>query len=348
MKRSRPPVRVVIADDSATMRKLIAGYLVGGGCEIVGEAEDGMAAVDLAAEIRPDVITMDVAMPRLDGLAATAAIMAQTPTRIVVICDTQRGDQLDLSFRAMSAGALEIIPKRAASGSTDVWGKRVVESVRLMADVPVVRWKGNAVAASWQYRDTAGTVDAIGIAASTGGPPALAQLLAALPETFPIPILVAQHIGPGFARGLVRWLDGTTRLSVVEATDGMRLAPGTVVLAPDGRELEIAERGKVRTPAPARVDSPGAGDRLLGSLAKSYAERAGGIVLTGMGSDGAEGLLAIKRRGGFTMAQDHATSVVWGMPGAAAQNGATDLLLPIQHMAIKLVQLADSRARKPS
>lgn len=331
-------IRVLIADDSESVRALLRSVLAGAGCDVVGEAADGVAAVDLATRLTPDVVTMDVVMPRLDGLAATAAIMTQAPTRIVIVCDARREDQTDLSFRAMSVGALEVVAKHAAQSTLAEWGASLAATVRLMADVPVVR-RRFSVAHAQAYRETdRRTVSALGIVASTGGPPALAQLLSALPASYPIPILVAQHMTAGFGAGLVRWLAGAVQLRVVAAVDRMRLEAGTVYLPPDGDDLVVRE-GLVRTPPATDPRYAPSGDILLGSLAAAFGSRAGGIVLTGMGEDGARGLLEIRRSGGFTMAQDEATSVVWGMPGTAFRLGATEALFPIDHMAIKLMQL---------
>jgi two-component system chemotaxis response regulator CheB len=332
-------VRVLIADDSESVRALLRTVLTQAGCEVVGEAADGIEAIEMSSLLAPDVVTMDVVMPKLDGLGATAAIMTHSPTRIVVVCDSRREEQTDLSFRAMSAGALELLSKQPEGTSLPEWGRHLAETVKLMADVPVVRRRRFSVAQAGAYGDSDRTVSALGIVASTGGPPALGQLLSALPASYPFPLLVAQHMTPGFTPGLIRWLSGTVRLRVLQASDGMPLEPGTVVLPPDGRDLSV-DRKRIRTPQARDPGCSPSGDVLLSSLAATFGGSAGGIVLTGMGEDGARGLLEIRRAGGFTMAQDQATSIVWGMPGAAARLGATDALFPIDHMAIKLMQLA--------
>jgi len=340
------PLRVVVADDSDSVRTLITSFLVEDGIDVVGDATDGLHAVDLVTELRPDVVTMDILMPRLDGLAATAAIMTHVPTPIVVVCDTSRFGQVDLSFQAMTAGALEVIPKPSGTMPVRQWGRRLTESVRLMADVPLVRRRRGSVADIAQYRDLRYRLEAFGIVASTGGPPAVAQLLGALPAGYCVPLLVVQHIAPGFTRGLARWLDGITPLHVVEAEDGAHLEGGTVYLPPDGHEMIVGDGGVLRVSACRSPEHGPSGDRLLESLAAAYGSRAGGAVLTGMGDDGARGLRAIRERGGFTMAQDEASSVVWGMPAAAMRMGATDQLFPIEHMAIKLVQLGSESKGK--
>ena len=340
-------IRVLVADDSATVRAaLILLLSEEPGMTIVGQAADGIEAVDKARSLRPDVITMDVTMPRLDGLGATAAIMAEAPSRVLVVCSVSEDRQLDLSFRAMAAGALELIAK-PAPGKSELqrWGKRVAEAVRLMAEVPVVR-RQKATAPSLQAQlGPHASVAVVGIAASTGGPPALAQVLAELPEGFPVPILIAQHIAEGFTTGLVRWLGSVCKVKVETARDGTRPRPGHVYFPPDGRDLELDPGGSLRTPKGTSLHCP-SGNRLLSSLARAYGPSAAGLILTGMGDDGAQGLLALRNAGGQTFAQDEATSIVFGMPQAALACGATKHSIALDSIAPMLVELCkETRGR---
>jgi two-component system chemotaxis response regulator CheB len=300
--------------------------------------------VDKARHLEPAVITMDVRMPRLDGLGAIAAIMAHVPTRILVVCDTSKESEMDLSFRAVSAGALELIPKPRPGQPLREWGKRLVDSLLLMADVPVVRRRSPSVPKLEDLRppERSGSIDVFGLVASTGGPPALASLLGTLPANYPVPIVIAQHMAPGFAKGLATWLDGCSRLRVVLAEDRTRLEPGCVYLPHDGDDVMVDHEGQVRTP-PAEGPHCPWGDRLLQSLARAYGPRSAGVVLTGMGDDGAAGLLSIREAGGYTMAQDQASSVVYGMPAAAMARGAASLELSLDHIAIKMIQMATMR-----
>ncbi|MHB8875254.1 MAG: chemotaxis protein CheB [Myxococcaceae bacterium] len=336
-------VRVLIADDSATMVRALTALLdEAPGIEVVGRAVDGIEAVNLARSLRPDVITMDVVMPRLDGLGAIAAIMADSPSRILVVASVGDGRQTDLSFKAMAQGAMELIAKPSGNepGELRAFGARVVEAIRLMSEVPVVtRRRGNAPPAHLPPR-TAGRVDAFGVVASTGGPPALAELLGLLPETLPIPVLIAQHIAPGFTAGLVRWLSEVTPLKVRVAVAGEACRPGFVYLPSDGLDLEIDPEGLLRASRNGGGHCP-SGDRLLRSLALAYGERAGGMVLTGMGDDGARGLLEISRAGGATLAQDEASCAVFGMPQVARALGATSTLLPVPHLAMVMRELSE-------
>jgi len=311
-------------------------------CQIIRqglEAADGVEAVEKARALRPDVITMDVNMPRLDGLGATAAIMAEAPSRVLVITSVRQHRQLELSFKAMAAGALELIAKpEGDSEQMRRWARRVAESVRLMAEVPVVRRHRSRPAGVRPQLTHGAQVDVVGMAASTGGPPALAQVLGGLPRDLPVPLLLAQHIASGFSAGLVRWFASVCNLRVVIAREGDLPLPGTVYLAPDGCDLEIDGNGRVHVPRSSGLHCP-SGTKLLASLARAYGSRAAGFVLTGMGDDGAQGLLELKRAGGATYAQDEQTSVVFGMPQAAHACGAARALLPLESIAPAILEL---------
>ena len=337
-------IRVLVADDSATLRNALVALL--GECEdiaIVGQAKDGVEAVSMARALRPDVITMDVNMPRLDGLGATAAIMADAPARVLVISSVSEHREQELSFKAMAAGALELIAK-PASGEMRAWGRKVAESVRLMAEVPVVR-RHRARLPPVPVAIGHASVDVVALVASTGGPPALAQVLGELPADLGVPVLVAQHIAEGFTAGLVRWFSGAGKLRVRMAHDGDAPQPGVAYLPPDGCDLEVDPDGFLRAP-PARGLHCPSGNRLLSSVARVYGARAAGFVLTGMGDDGAQGLLALRQAGGATFAQDEPTSVVYGMPQAAFACGAARSQLALEQVAPAILSLCRKAASK--
>lgn len=337
-------IRLLVADDSATVRSTLGALLAREPkIEIVGYATDGLEAVALAEKLRPDVITMDVLMPRLDGLAATAEIMTRAPSRILIVSSVTDRTQTDLSFKAMSAGALEVLAKPDADLSVDpsTWGRRVAEAIALMAEVPVVRrtkrpqrpdsapvFEPRTRPAPNPVVRSGGALDAFAIVASTGGPVALATVLGGLPADLPVPIFVAQHIATGFAAGLVRWLGTVSPLEIVLAKTGTVAEPGHVYFPPDAHDLIVDEDGVLHVTLSMTHASP-SGDKLLASVASTYGARAGGIVMTGMGSDGARGLLALKHQGGATFAQDEESSVVFGMPRAAVEMGATAELVPL-------------------
>jgi two-component system chemotaxis response regulator CheB len=334
-------IRVLIADDSITLRAALVALLeTDAQIEIVGQAHDGVEAVHLARRLTPDVIAMDVNMPRMDGLRATEAIMAEVPARVLVISAVTEEHQVDLSLRAIAAGALELIAKpRGGVKELKNWGRHVCESIKLMAEVPVVRRHKRVLHEHHGGNvGQVGHVDVIALVASTGGPPALAQVLKELPADLCSPVLIAQHIADGFVSGLVRWFGSVTKLQVQIAQSGQVPKAGIVYLPPDGRDLEIDREGLLRTPMSTGLHCP-SGDRLLLSLARVFGNRASGFVLTGMGEDGALGLLALHRAGGPTFAQDESTSVVFGMPQAALNAGAVRTLLPLESVAPAIVEL---------
>lgn len=336
----RRPIRVMVADDSPTLRHALRLLLEEDPeIRIVAEARDGEEAVALAQRVAPDVITMDVMMPGLDGLRATEEIMEVAPTRIIVISQLATREQ-NLAFRALAAGALELLPKPPVEAEHDLrrWGLAVRQTVRLMYEVPVVTHRRNASQCAGVVRPgrTARTLDAFALVASTGGPQAVVTILAGLPPRLPISLLIAQHIASGFLDGMRRWFAESTRLEVRVARDREKPQRGCVYLPPPDCNLVWASEGVLRTPPCTQSVCPN-GDELLSSLADALGARAGGVVLSGMGEDGARGLLAIRRAGGFTLAQSAATAVVNGMPGAAQALGAAEALVAPEEVAALLV-----------
>jgi two-component system chemotaxis response regulator CheB len=328
--------RVLIAEDSEAMRTTLQTLIDRDPrLQVIGTAVDGREAVAMAKSLRPDVITMDIVMPHLDGVEATAHIMSDNPVRILIISSYVESRQVDLAFRAMAAGALEVVAKPANSHPAELhaWARRLCDAIVLMAEVPVIRRHRRRPVGSGRM------VDAVGIVASTGGPLALSQILALLPGDLAIPLLIAQHIAEGFTEGLVRWLQRAGGLRVEVATDGAAPRPGHVYFAPEQRDLELRDDGVLHTPK-ARDRYTPSGDRLLASLARALGPRACGIVLTGMGDDGAAGLLAVRDGGGATFAQSLSTCVVWGMPQAALARNATTELRSLEGIAEEIVQLS--------
>lgn len=348
-KAKKNPIRVIVVDDSPTVRELLVALLQGTeGIQVVGTGSDGEEAVKLAKRMHPDVITMDVRMPIMDGLEATRQIMREVPTPIIIVTGSLMRADVDLSFEALRAGALTIVrtPGLNDSAACD----KVIQAVRLMAEVPVVRrWAPDKrrpallvpVAPVAPIDIDNQRVQVIGIASSTGGPGALAKVLGPLPADFPSPILVVQHVTKGFGVGLAEWLNGETPLAVRVAEHGERLQPGAVLLAPDDYHLQVSIRGVVELSKepPLKGLRPSA-NYLFRSLAQAYGSRAVGIILTGMGDDGVEGLVALHRAGGLTVAQDEASCVVYGMPREAIMRHAADQILSLDQIATALDQLA--------
>ena len=341
-------IRVLICDDSPLTREMLA-QIIGSDpiIDVIGFASDGQQAVELVSSLRPDLVTMDIHMPKVDGLEATRRIMAYTPVPILVVSSSVYGEGMGLAFEALQFGALEVIKKPEPKDWADLEriGRDIIRKIKILSRVKVIthvsgrdrdRKRDTAQVPQRQHRASR-EVGIVAIGSSTGGPSALHAILSQLPENFPVPIVIAQHIADGFIPGLVDWLDNNCGLHVAEAQQDQAVLPGTAYFAPTGRNLEVVgSRTQFVKPQPGQLYIPSA-DTLLASVAKSYGRRSLGVILTGMGADGAKGLRAMHDLGAYTVAQDEATSVVYGMPRAAKDAGAVDKVLPIERIADAIV-----------
>lgn len=340
-------IRVVVAEDSLTVRELLVELLESDPeIRVVGQAKNGAEAVELATRLKPDLITMDVHMPVMDGFEATKEIMVRAPTPILIVSSSVSQADVGLSLNALRAGALMVVAKPDNPGSARFNGRRaeLVAMAKAMAQVKVVRrWTPRAPAARpapAPGRAPGTRVRLVAVAASTGGPAALQRIFSALPGDFATPILVVQHIATGFVTGLADWLGGSCNLRVKVAEPGEPLATRTVFLAPDDRHLGVtADARIVVADAPPVNGFRPSGTYLFESAARAYGASAAAVILTGMGSDGVEGLKAVKLAGGQVLAQDEATSIVYGMPRAAIAAGVADAVLGIDEMAPSLAEL---------
>jgi two-component system chemotaxis response regulator CheB len=345
-------VRTLVVDDSVTARALIVAVLkTDPGIEIVGQARNAEEALELARRLRPDVITMDFQMPGIDGFEATRRIMTESPCPIVIVSGSLNVRDVVVSMEAMRAGALAILakPPTPIAPTFARESRTFANTVKAMSQVKTVRrFSGGAprvatAPAPAPVKRSAGESRIVGIAASTGGPAALHRVLTELPAEFPAPILIVQHIAIGFAEGLAAWLDRAGKLRVKLAAHDERLLPGVVYLAPDDRQLGVTGAGcaQVVDAPPVETFRPSA-TYLFDALAAGYGASAIGVILTGMGNDGTAGLGRLRGAGGTVVAQDEASSVVFGMPRAAIQAGCVDSVLPLEMIAGHLQKLAVS------
>ncbi len=338
-------IRVIIVDDSLVAREMLSQILSSDpDIEVVGCAADGQAGVEMVAGLKPDLVTMDIHMPRMNGLDAVENIMAYTPTPILVVSSSVHGEGLGVAFEALAAGALEVMKKPEPRDWEDLEriGREIIRKVKILARVRVITHIRGRKRVGSMRLPSAGfacapaskaAVSLVAVGSSTGGPSALMLLLSGLPKDFPVPVLIAQHIADGFIPGLVEWLNGGCAISVREAGDGQGVEAGVAYFAPTGRNLEFdGHRTHFTAPKPGQLYIPSA-DTLFDSVAKSIRGQAVGVILTGMGNDGARGLKAMHDAGARTVGQDEATSTVYGMPRAAAELGAVDQALPIDKIA---------------
>jgi len=331
------PVRVLVADDSALFREMLSRLVaLEPGLEVVAVCGNGDDAASNTARLKPDVITMDLNMPGADGFSGIARIMAETPTPILVLTANR---EEAVGFRALSLGALDILEKPGATSDLDAFGQLLRSRLRLLAGVRVIRHPRGLRGRRSAVPPRARRSELVVVGASLGGPRALAAVLRSLPADFPAPVAVVQHIADGFTEGLAGWLASEARLEVSEARDGDPIHPGRVVLAPSGAHLVVTESHYRLSDAPAVDTFKPSVTPLFLSAARHFGPRACGVILTGMGRDGAEGLRAMREAGGATVAQDEATSIVFGMPRAAIELGAVERVLPLDDIGRALVEL---------
>ncbi len=345
-------IEILVVDDSKSARDYLS-YLLDSDPEIrvIGQAENGKAALDCLKSMKPDVIVMDLIMPVMDGFAATRSIMETRPRPIVIISSAWEPMDVEKTFKAMEAGAVSILRKPSGYGTLEA-AQSTGELIAAVKQAALVtprklrpKTSGTSEPARHLIRGRAHrNIELVALGASTGGPIAIQQFLAGLHSDLSIPILIVQHIAVGFTQGLADWLNLSSPLPVHVARQGEPVLGGHVHIAPEGHHMGVSKGRTVvlaRTP-PEHSVRPSV-SYLFRSVAKVYGKDAAGILLSGMGVDGAAELKLIKDAGGITFAQDFAGSAVHGMPGEAIRLGAADHVMPPEKMAVTLVELLKTR-----
>ncbi|MCK9375378.1 MAG: chemotaxis-specific protein-glutamate methyltransferase CheB [Syntrophobacterales bacterium] len=352
MSSSRP-IKVLVVEDSPVVRELITHILTGDPeIQVIGAAASGAEAIEAATRRQPDLITMDVNMPGINGYEATRQIMQTCPTPIIIVSAAYDPDNLTKTFEAIEAGALAVLPPPLGIGHPDFRARadELIRTVKLMAEIKLVRrWAkapGAKPAAKLEVKKAPSGVEVVAIGASTGGPLALKQLLAGLGSGFPAPVLIVQHMSPGFIRGFAEWLGHASCFPVQVARPREQMLPGHAYVAPDDFHMGVDRAGGIEL----NPEEPENGVRpavayLFRSVAECYGPNAVGILLTGMGADGAAELALMKSRGALTIAQDKESSVVHGMPGQAIKLRAATCVLGPEKIADLLKTLVQKEDR---
>jgi two-component system, chemotaxis family, protein-glutamate methylesterase/glutaminase len=355
---TRTQTRILIVDDSAFMRTALARMIASEpDFEVVGNASNGAEALAKIKALDPDVITLDVEMPGIDGLETLRLIMNQSPRPVLMVSAVTEKDA-DKTFQALAAGAFDYIPKQLSSNSLDILHIRpdLVAKLRAAAASRYPRAVGKTLrkspqAAPVEYAAASSTSPAIvALGISTGGPKALQEILPCLPGDLSVPIVIVQHMPPGFTAPFAQRLNSLCAVTVCEATHHDVLQPGFVYIAPAGLHTTVERQSDGRgliclNNQPQDCLHIPSADILMKSVAEQFGTQALGVIMTGMGSDGAEGMRAIHRRGGFTIGQDEASCTVYGMPRACAEMGILNRVVPLSHIPTLIQEVARYRKR---
>ena len=346
-------VRVLIVDDSAFMRSALSNMLSSDPeIQIAGSARDGLEAIEKVAQLKPDIVTMDVEMPRMDGISALKHIMANTPVPVIMVSSlTVEGAHITLE--ALEHGAVDFIPKNLSDLSLNILRLKevLVDKIKQLARKgvprrivrPAARPATAPVAAAPVLRTTGERrVGLVVIGTSTGGPKALQEVLPSLPKEFPVPIVIAQHMPPNFTGPFAERLNQLCKLEVREAKEGDVLKPGLILIAPGGGHMRVARKRGIETTVTISEDRENfiyrpSVDALMASVAEFFPGRALGVILTGMGNDGMKGMIELKKTGGRIFAQNEESCVVYGMPKAVVDAGIADKVLSIEEIAGEIV-----------
>lgn len=365
-------IKVLVVEDSPTQRELLVHILNSDpDIEVIGTAFDGERAIEFVSSTKPDVITMDINLPKLDGLTTTRVIMETNPMPIIIVSEIWNPSNVEQTFNAMKAGAVTCLEKPAGIAHPDFakLSEDLVNTIKTMHQVKVVRrwsesrYKNKPVPAAEKppavktqpkpkYKIEPKNIELVVIGASTGGPPVLQTILSDIPKDIPVPILIVQHIAAGFLEGFREWLSNTTGFPVLIAEDNEQYLPGHIYLAPEEIHMGVGRKGMIR------LSEPKTKSRLCPSIAHLFstvadvcADKTIGIILSGMGKDGAEELKIMRDKGAITIAQDQNSSLVHSMPGKAIELGAAFYVLApdmIAEMITNFVNLGNAQVSIPA
>jgi len=337
-------IRILLVDDSAATREIIRRIVEEDPeLKVVGMASDGQEAIERAAELSPDMILMDVEMPRMDGISSIKAIMSRFPTPIMVVSSARVSQECNLPFEAIRAGALDLFlkPVRGRPEDYEAVGLELRRQIRLLSRIRVIsRPAPQLPRETIPLEGQLGGLKLVVIGTSTGGPQALLEVLGRLPAVFPLPVLVVQHMSKDFLPSLVEWLANQVKIPLKVAAEGDRLRPGMVYFAPGDVHMRVTSQQTIKLDQSPPIHScrPSV-DALFFSVVEQFGGKEVGIILTGMGADGAQGLKRIRDHGGRTIVQDEKSSIIYGMPLEAIKCGGAEKILPVEQIADEIIHL---------
>lgn len=332
-------IRIVIADDSPSTRELLRSLVSSDKqLEVVALADSGTQAIALTKELKPDVLLMDIQMPGVDGIQAARAIMKETPTAIVMISAVDDVRNSKQALDAFEAGVLAVLSKPPGPGSPEynAAAMHIINTLKAISTVKPRSPRIDQAAKTQTLKTSAKPTSVIAIASSVGGPAALQTIFSRLPANFPLPIILVQHIAVGFSESLAKWLQHSSALKICLAEHGEKLKGGVVYIAPDNCHLKVKHNSVLLANEPPVKGFMPSATILFQSAADAYGPSLTAVILSGMGDDGVEGLKVVKEKGGVIIAQNQATSVVFGMNGEAVARGLVDTILPIDEIAAAL------------
>ena len=347
-------IKVLIVEDTLVAQKLLKGLVENDNrFELIGIAQDGKQAIEFVAKLKPDVVSMDILMPIMDGVEATRKIMQDYPVPVVIVSSFYQTSEIDMAMRVLDAGAVTILPRPYGPGHSKYLqtAKKYLNTLKLMSEIRVIRRKEEKVILTIQApkpatqplsKKPSAKIQAVAIGASAGGPQGLNTILSGLPKNFPLPVFIVQHIDPHFAEGFALWLNSTSGIPVSIAIEGEKALAGHAYLPPGDHHLTVLKDGvmSLSKDVPIKGLRPSV-DVLFKSLAPVYGKNIIAVLLSGMGKDGAMEMKNLHDLGAFTIAQEENSCLVYGMPGEAVKIGAVSKILSPENIVIEILNLTE-------